>query len=142
MVIILILILLAGLFLMTLMGRTGHKGLSALRGWAYAHRGLHGEGTPENSMAAFRKALDGGYGIELDIHLMKDGQLAVIHDASLKRTAGADVQIEDFTAEDLAKYPLEGTEEIIPLFTDVLELYGGKAPIIVELKAERNNQDH
>ena len=139
MVIILILILLAGLFLMTLRGRTGHKGLSTLRGWAYAHRGLHGEGTPENSMAAFRKALDAGYGIELDIHLMKDGQLAVIHDASFKRTAGADVQIEDLTAEDLAAYPLEGTKETVPLFSDVLALYAGKAPIIVELKAERNN---
>ena len=94
---------------------------------------------PENSMAAFRAALDGGYGIELDVHLMRDGKLAVIHDASLKRTAGADVKIEDLTEADLPNYPLEGTDEIIPLFSQVLELYAGKAPLIIELKAERGN---
>jgi hypothetical protein len=84
-------------------------------------------------------ALEGGYGIELDVHLMKDGKLAVIHDASLLRTAGVDIKIEDLTTEDLAKYPLEGTDQIIPLFDEVLALYEGKAPMIVELKAERGN---
>ena len=125
--------------LYALKGRSNHPGMEALRGWAYAHRGLHREGVPENSMAAFRAALEKGYGIELDIHLMKDGNLAVIHDASLKRTAGADVQIEDLTAEDLENYRLEGTDEKIPLFRDVMALYEGKAPMIVELKPVKNN---
>ena len=122
-----------------LKGRSGHPGLKDLQGWAYAHRGLHKEGIPENSMAAFRAALEKGYGIELDIHLMADGNLAVIHDASLKRTAGADVQIEDLTAEDLENYRLEGTDEKIPLFRDVMALYEGNAPMIVELKPMNNN---
>lgn len=126
-------------YLLLLRGRRNRNGFRALRGRAYAHRGLHGNGVPENSMAAFRLALNKGYGIELDIHLMKDGRLAVIHDASLKRTAGADVKIEDLTAEDLASYRLEGTDQAIPLFADVLELFHGKAPMIVELKAERGN---
>lgn len=130
---------LCGAYLLTLRGRSGHPGLAALRGWAYAHRGLHGNGIPENSMAAFRAALEHGYGIELDIHLMKDGNLAVIHDASLKRTAGADVNITDLTTEDLANYHLEGTEETIPTFSQVLELFAGKAPLIIELKADNNN---
>lgn len=134
-----IICLLAAGYLLILNGRTGHKGLPALRGWAYAHRGLHGNGIPENSMAAFQAALEHGYGIELDIHLMKDGNLAVIHDSSLLRTAGVDVQIEDLTQEDLAQYPLEGTQEIIPLFSQVLALHAGKAPLIIELKPERNN---
>ncbi len=125
--------------LYALKGRTGHPGLKDLQGWGYAHRGLHKEGIPENSMAAFRAALDKGYGIELDIHLMADGNLAVIHDASLKRTAGADVQIEDLTAEDLENYRLEGTGEKIPLFKDVMALYEGKAPMIVELKPVNGN---
>lgn len=139
MIILIILVLVAALYALSTMCRRGHKGLEALRGWAYAHRGLHGNGVPENSMAAFRAALEGGYGIELDVHLMKDGKLAVIHDASLKRTAGADVRIEDLTEADLPDYTLEGTEETIPLFSQVLELYAGKAPLIIELKAEKGN---
>ena len=138
-IVLVILIVLFLLFALSLMGRRGHQDLPRLRGWAYAHRGLHGNGVPENSMPAFRAALDAGYGIELDVHLMKDGNLAVIHDASLKRTAGADVKIEDLTAGDLAAYRLEGTQECIPTFGQVLELFAGKAPMIIELKAERGN---
>ncbi len=129
----------AFLYLLCLKGRTGHPGLQQLRGWNYAHRGLHTSGVPENSLAAFRAAVAQGYGSELDIHLMKDGNLAVIHDSSLKRIAGADVQIEDLTAADLQSYRLEGTEETIPLFSQVLEVYNGKAPLIVELKSAGGN---
>ena len=131
----------AGLYTLSTQGRTNHPGLAGLRDWNYAHRGLHNAQRPENSMAAFRAALEHGYGIELDIHLMKDGNLAVIHDASLKRTAGADVMIEDLTAEELENYRLEGTEEKIPLFRDVMALYEGKAPMIVELKPMNGNHD-
>lgn len=134
-------ILLFVLYLLALSGRTGHKGLRKLRGWGYAHRGLHGNGVPENSMLAFRKALEGGYGIEFDVHLMKDGNLAIIHDSSLMRTAGADVLIEDLTAEDLENYRLEGTDEKIPLFSELLDLYAGKAPLIIELKAHGNHAE-
>lgn len=132
-------ILLGVIYLLALTGRTGHKGLKDLRGYRYAHRGLHGSGIPENSMAAFRAALERGYGIELDLHLMKDGNLAVIHDSSLIRTAGADVAIEDLTAEELKKYRLEGTDETIPLFSQVLSLCAGRAPMIVELKTAKGN---
>ena len=131
-------LLIAG-YLLMLSGRNGKKGLDLLRGWNYAHRGLHGTGIPENSMAAFREAVEHGYGIELDVHLMRDGNLAVIHDASLKRTAGADVKIEDLTAEKLCQYHLEGTEQTVPLFSQVLALVAGKVPLIIELKSERNN---
>ena len=89
-----VLALVAGLTVLAVRGRRKHPGLAVLQGWKYAHRGLHGQGKPENSMAAFRAALEAGYGVELDVHLMKDGNLAVIHDASLKRTAGKDVKIE------------------------------------------------
>lgn len=135
-----LLILLIGLTILAVIGRQNHSGLKALQGWSYAHRGLHRAGVPENSMAAFRDALDGGYGIELDIHLTRDGDLAVIHDTSLKRTAGADVKITDLTVSELANYHLEGTEETIPTFHQVLDLYAGKAPLIIELKADGNNQ--
>ena len=127
------------LYFWLLMGRAGHHCMQSLRGWGYAHRGLHDETKPENSMSAFRAALENGYGIELDVHLMADGNLAVIHDASLMRTAGVDVKIEDLTLADLSNYQLLGCNEGIPLFSQVLELFSGKAPMIVELKCERNN---
>ena len=132
-------IVLGSAYVLSTQGRTGHPGLDALKGWNYAHRGLHNEQIPENSMAAFRAALEGGYGIELDLHLIKDGTLAVMHDASLKRTAGVDIQITDLTADELNNYHLNGTEETIPTFRDVLDLFAGKAPLIIELKTDGNN---
>ena len=129
---------LGGLYVLSTQGRTGHPGLADLRCWKYAHRGLHDDEKPENSMAAFRAALEAGYGIELDIHLIKDGNLAVIHDSSLLRVTGADKKITDLTTEELSKYHLNGTEETIPTFRQVLELYAGKAPLIIELKEDGN----
>lgn len=131
--------LLAVLYVLSLRGRTRHPLLRRLRKWKYAHRGLHGNGIPENSMAAFRLALENGYGMELDVHLLADGNLAVIHDASLKRTAGVDIRIEDLTTEQLPEYRLEGTYQTIPTFQQVLDLVDGKVPLIVELKPENGN---
>lgn len=128
-----------GLYALAVRGRTGHPGLQALKGWRYAHRGLHGNGIPENSMAAFRAALEHSFGIELDVHLLKDGTLAIMHDHDLKRTTGLEGKIEDLTARDLPNCFLEGTQETVPTFAQVLELYAGKAPLIVELKAVGSN---
>ena len=136
---IIILIILSTVYCLSTVGRTGHKGYEVLQGWYYAHRGLHGNGVPENSMEAFQRAKQAGYGVELDVHLLKDGQLAVIHDASLRRTTGQDGYIEDLTAEDLPAYFLESSQQTIPLLSQVLDLYRGEAPLIVELKCERNN---
>ena len=107
----------------------------------YAHRGLHGKttGFPENSLGAFRLAVEKGYGIELDVHLTKDGRLAVMHDESLKRTCGVEKNIGDLTLEELSSYRLEGTEEPIPSLEQVLELVNGKVPLIVELKPTSSN---
>lgn len=138
---IVILYILAVLYVLSVRGRTGHPDLHKLHGWKYAHRGLHGEGRPENSMAAFRASLAQGYGIELDVHLLADGNLAIMHDSLLKRTTGAQGRIEELTTEDLDAYRLEGTEEKIPLFQQVLDLYDGKAPLIVELKPYGSNYD-
>ncbi len=136
---LIVLLCLAGLYLFCLAGRKHHPVLSKLRGWKYAHRGLHNAQRPENSMPAFRAALEKGYGVELDIHLMKDGNLAVFHDGTLVRMADADVRPEDLTKEDLKNYSLAGTQEHVPLFEDVLALFEGKIPIIVELKCVDGN---
>ncbi len=136
---ILIIVAVLLLILLSWQGRNGHRGLDALRGWAYAHRGLHGNGVPENSIPAFQLAVEHGYGVELDLHLMKDGNLAVIHDSLLKRTTGQDGRVEDLTAEQLREYRLENADAHIPTFTDVLGLVDGKVPLIVELKSVDNN---
>lgn len=129
---------LGGLYVLSTQGRTGHPDLARLQGWKYAHRGLHDADKPENSMAAFQAALENGYGIEFDIHLIKDGNLAVMHDRSLLRTAGIDTDITDLTTEELGNYHLCGTEETIPTFSQVLDLFAGKAPLIIELKCDNN----
>ena len=142
-IIIIVLLVLFWLYLLCLRCRRGKMDQAYFRQWRYAHRGLHDreKGIPENSMAAFKRAAANGFGAELDVHLMKDGKLAVIHDASLLRTAGAEVYIEDLTAEALEQYPLEGTEQRIPLLEEVLPLFTDRAPLIVELKAERGNAE-
>lgn len=123
--------------------RQKQSGWEKLEGVKYAHRGLHdaAKGVPENSMAAFRAAVAHGFGAELDVHLMADGSLAVVHDSNLKRVCGADVRVEDLTAADLPGYPLMGTEERIPLLPDVLAVFEGGPPLIIELKVERGNAD-
>lgn len=114
-----------------------------LTGWDYAHRGLYDNehGIPENSMAAFRRAVDKGYGIELDVHLTADNQLVVFHDDSLIRMCGVNKKISSFLYSDLLQMRLLGTDEQIPLFKDVLDLVDGKVPLIVELKVDGSNQN-
>lgn len=137
--ILLVLMILLCLYPLLLRGRTGHPGLEVLRAWKYAHRGLHGDGVPENSMAAFRAALDAGYGAELDVHLLKDGGLGIMHDWNLERTTGAAGTMEQLTTQELPNYHLEGTQETIPTLQQVLDLFQGKAPLIIELKPGKDN---
>ncbi len=136
---LLVLLLLVGGYVLSTVGRRKHPGLEKLRGWAYAHRGLHDAARPENSLSAFRAAVSAGYGIELDVHLLRDGTLAVMHDSLLKRTTGAEGRIEDLTADRLSDFYLEGSLDTIPTFRQVLELVDGQVPLIVELKAVDNN---
>ena len=101
----------------------------------FAHRGLHGA-VPENSLAAFRLAVENGYGIELDLHVTADGKLCVFHDNTLTRMCNIDGRVEDKTAEELHNIRLGDSEEYIPLFSEVLALVDGKVPLVVELKGE------
>ena len=134
-IIILVIILLACAFLFFI---TPAKASEALRPGFYAHRGLHtrDKSVPENSMAAFAKAADCGYGIELDVQLTKDGQVVVFHDFNLLRVCREARMLKDCTYEQLQGYPLENTAQTIPLFSEVLKLIGGRVPLIIELKNE------
>lgn len=134
-IIILILLL---LFLLAMRGKPIND-FGELEKAVYAHRGLHNETRPENSLSAFKAAVEKGYGIELDVHLLADGSLAVIHDTSLLRTCGVDINITTLKEADLKKYHLENTEETIPTFRQVLDIVGGKVPLIIELKTDGGN---
>ncbi|MBR6477816.1 MAG: glycerophosphodiester phosphodiesterase [Lachnospiraceae bacterium] len=103
-----------------------------------AHRGLHNakEGIPENSLTAFRKAVEAGYGVEMDLQLTKDGRLVVFHDDNLERMCGKKKGIKDYTYEELLEFRLSDTDERIPLFDEVLEVIGGRIPMIIEIKSE------
>ena len=131
---------LAGLTVFLTGGRRGNANWSKLRGWRYAHRGYHNKPlVPENSIPAFAAAIEHGWGAELDVHLLKDGTLAVFHDSDLKRCTGSEGIIEDLTLDELRELRLEGTDKHVPLFDEVLELFEGRAPLIIELKPWNGN---
>ena len=117
-------------------GRSAKAARAPFAGRAFAHRGLYelDQSVPENSLEAFRRAVAAGYGAELDVQRTRDGQIVVFHDDSMKRACGVDKAIRDFTFEELQAFPLFGTEARIPLFSEVLRIFAGKQPLIVELK--------
>ena len=120
-------------------GRYTKKMAAPFRGRYFAHRGLHtkDKSIPENSMRAFEEACKAGYGMEMDVQLTKDRQVVVFHDDDLERVCGVEGLVSDYTYEELQEFRLEGTEERIPLFKDVLDCIAGREPIIVELKSDK-----
>ena len=113
--------------------------MKPFRRFLYAHRGLHDNSAdaPENSMKAFLRAVEAGYGIELDVQMTKDRVPVVFHDFSLKRVCREEGKVSDYTYQELQAFRLFESEERIPRFEDVLRLVDGKVPLIVELKIEK-----
>lgn len=108
----------------------------------YAHRGLWGGEVPENSLAAFRRAAEHGFAIELDVQLSSDGEVMVFHDYTLDRVCGIHGKVAERTAAELTNIPLNGVEnERIPTFGQVLEAVNGRVPLLIELKGESGNTD-
>lgn len=99
-----------------------------------AHRGLHGKGVPENSLAAFRAAARRGYAIEFDVRLGHGDAPIVFHDANLKRMTGADRPLASTPCAALKKLRLHDTDQHVPDLAEVLEEIGGTVPLLVELK--------
>lgn len=105
-----------------------------------AHRGASSE-APENTLAAFQLAMDQGCdGIELDIHLTKDGKLVVIHDENIKRTTNGEGIVGEMTAAELKKYDAGSwfsrkyKGEKIPLLEEVFEIVPREILINIEIK--------
>lgn len=85
---------------------------------------------------AFRRAVENGYGIELDLQLSVDGEVMVMHDYNLRRMTGCDKILKELTAAELQKLHLNGTEERVPTLKEVLDIVKGKVPLLIELKGE------
>ena len=134
--IILLLILISGLVVYACLTFPGKRRPISpeLLGAQYAHRGLHNAECAENSISAFRRAVEQGFGIELDVRLSKDGVLVVFHDDTLDRVTGQSGRVIDYTAEELSQMRLSGTEDGIPALAEVLSLVGGRVPLLVEIK--------
>lgn len=109
----------------------------------FAHRGFSGK-YPENTLLAFQKAAEvGADGIEMDVHLSKDGQLMIIHDELLARTTGKEGKVSDYTAQELASINAGKTfadafgKTPIPRFEEYCEFLQSNALISnVEIKTD------
>ncbi len=121
---------LCGVYLAALCPRVKNRpDFSEFYGKVFAHRGMFGGKIAENSIDAFEKAVENGYGIELDVQVSGDGQAVVFHDATLLRMYGESKAIAELTVEELAEYG-------IPTLREALAVIDGKVPLIVEIKGD------
>ena len=98
-----------------------------------AHRGASGY-EPENTLASFKKALAIGVdGIELDVHLSKDGHVIVIHDSLVNRTTNGSGFVKNKTLSELKKLNA-GNGERIPTLEEVFDLVNKRTTVFIELK--------
>ena len=133
-----VLLVLATLWLALIMPARSIKAQRApFCGRTFAHRGLFtaDQSVPENSLSAFRAAVEAGYGVELDVQLTRDKQVVVFHDDDLKRVCGVDARVDTYSFDELQTLSLLKTNERIPLFSEVLAVIDGRIPMIVELKS-------
>jgi glycerophosphoryl diester phosphodiesterase len=107
------------------------------------HRGLHdhAKGVIENSLSAFRAAIDAGYGIELDVQRSADDVPIVFHDDDMDRLTTTSGAFRDQSAADLRRTVLRGSAETIPTLREVLALVAGKVPLLVEIKENWNTME-
>ena len=141
-IVLLVLALILGLWIFLVApGKASAAQRALFSGCLCAHRGLYAkdQSIPENSLPAFAAAREHGYGVELDVQLSKDEDVVVFHDDDLKRVCGVDARVDALTTEELFALRLCGTEERMPLFSEVMAVLGSETPVIVELKSGPRN---
>ena len=102
-----------------------------------AHRGLHdaSRGVIENTASAFAAAIAGGYGIECDVQLSRDGEAMVHHDGALGRLTEGQARLADLTAAELKAVPFRQTADRMLTLGDLCTLVAGRVPLLVEIKS-------
>ena len=110
--------------------------LEFLKNQPFAHRGLHdaAAGIPENSLAAFDRAIAAGVGIELDVRLSRDGDVVVFHDELLDRLTDKSGPVYARNREQLRGIHIAGTANRIMTLHDTLIHIGGRVPVLIEAK--------
>lgn len=103
--------------------------------WEFAHRGLHGPGVPENSLAAAEGAIARGMGIECDIQRSRDDHPIVFHDWDLARLTGESGVAAERTADELEALHLLGTDQRPVRLARFLEVVAGRVPLLIEVKS-------
>lgn len=93
------------------------------------HRGKHGGNIKENTLEAFKGAIEDGLGIELDVRITRDKQVVVSHDYNLKRVFDVDKIIENSEYKEIKGY--------VPLLVDVLNLVDDKIGVMIEVKSTK-----
>ena len=138
---IIIVLLVLSLLFLYLIKPNKKRDTSYFENKMYAHRGLHDEEVSENSLTAFKKAKEAGFGVELDVQLTKDDVLVVFHDGNLKRMCGIDGELKNYTYEELCQYRLKNTGDKIPTFKEVLSLLEDM-DLICEIKGNNGNANY
>lgn len=130
-----IVVILAGIYSYLISGdNLEEKKVSWIIETPIAHRGLDNGSIPENSMAAFRNAIEKGYTIELDVQFTKDKELIVFHDDDLSRLTNDNRKVKDVNYQELKNLKLENTDEKIPTLKEVVEMVDNQVPLIIEIK--------
>lgn len=107
----------------------------------FAHRGLHDDTRPKNSLSAIAAAGDAGYGIEFDIHLSSDGVPFVSHDADTLSDTGIELLIGATRSEVLRELTFNSNGEHLATLDDVLRAVGPNVPLLVEIKPTRRVEE-
>lgn len=105
----------------------------------FAHRALHdaAAGRIENSPSAIAAAIAGGYGIEIDLQLSRDGEAMVFHDYDLQRLTADRGAVVLRGAAELGRIALSGSRDCIPTLPEVLAQVAGRVPLLIEIKDQQ-----
>ena len=116
---------------------SGGRAFDWLTAQPIAHRGLHdaSAGVIENTASAFSAAVAGGYGIECDVQVTRDGEAVVHHDDALGRLTAGDAALAELTAAEAERVHYLNSPDRIITLGELCDLVGGRVPLLVEIKS-------
>ena len=105
-----------------------------------AHRGLHNEVIPENTISAFQNAKTHGFLIETDVRFTKDKRLVLFHDDTLLRTCKDERKIIDLTFDEINEIFVKTHGENLPTLEDLLKIADNQIGLLIELKSDGSGE--